>query len=103
MIEHLPAALRTLLTNALPGLFGGSTPVGLTIGGGALEVDPRDADAPGGGRRSDERTDTSPSAPADRGEPYARTGPPYPGPRRVWLVTGTGESFPVKASEIVWD
>jgi hypothetical protein len=80
MIGNLPAALRALLTGGLPGLFGGSSPVGLTIGGGVLEVDPRDADATAGEPRSDDRTDTLPFDPADPAGPYTLTRPPYPAP-----------------------
>lgn len=103
MIGHLPAALRTLLTGALPGLFGGPNPVGLTISGGVLEVDQRDADATAGEPRSDDLTDTLPFDPGDPAGPYTLSRPPYPGPRRVSLVTGAGDSVPVKASEVVWD
>jgi len=103
MIGHLPDALRTLLMGALPGLFGGPAQVGLTISGGVLELDQRDADATAGEPRPDDRTDTLPFDPGDPTGPYTLTQPPYPGPRRVSLVTGTGDSVPLKASEVVWD
>src|SRR5215210_3238551 len=103
MIGHLPTALRTLLTDALPGLFGGPNPVVLTVGGGVLALDPRDVDATAGEPRPEDRTDTLPFDPADPAGPYTLTQPPYPGPRRVSLVTGTGDSVPLRASEVVWD
>lgn len=105
MIGHLPEALQTLLTNSLAGLFGGpaESRINLVISSGVLEVDRRDADANASEPRSDDRTDTLPFDPASPAGPYTLAKPPYPGPRRVWLVMETDDRLPLKASEVVWD
>jgi len=102
MIGNLPEALRTLLTGSLPTLFGGpaSSTVNLTIGGGLLEIEQQDADATAGEPRPDDRKD---NLTFDSEGPYMLTQPPYPGPRRVWLVTGTGEHTPLRPEEVLWD
>lgn len=104
MIGNLDEALRTLLTQALPGLLGGaSPPVRLTITGGQFDVDPQSADAVASEPRLDDRTDQFPFDPANPAGPYTLTQPPYPGPRRIRLLTGEGDRIPLREDEVVWD
>lgn len=103
MTGGLPQALETLLTTSLPGLFGGGK-VGLTVGGGLLEIDQEEsADATASEPRPDDRVDDLGFDPDDPAGPYTLTQPPYPGPRRVWLVTGSGDRLPLRPGEVVWD
>jgi hypothetical protein len=104
MTGDLAEALTTLLTQALPGLLGGdSPPVRLSVTGGLFDVDPRSADAAASEPRPDDRTDEFPFDPASPGGPYTLTQPPYPGPRRVRLVTADGDRLPLREDEVVWD
>lgn len=104
MIGHLPTALQTLITDSLADLFGGPSPdaaAKLTISGGPLEIDQQQAaDATASEPRPDDRVDTLTFDPAG---PYTLTQPPYPGPRRVWLITGTGDRILLRSEEVIWD
>ena len=103
MTGGLPEALETLLTTSLPGLFGGGA-VGLSVGGGLLEIDQeQSADATASEPRPDDRVDDLGFDPEDPAGPYTLTQPPYPGPRRVWLVTGAADRLPLRSEEVVWD
>jgi hypothetical protein len=103
MTGGLPEALETLLTGSLPGLFDGEA-VGLTVGGGLLEIDQeQSADATASEPRPDDRVDDLEFDPQDPAGPYTLTQPPYPGPRRVWLVTGAADRLPLRSEEVVWD
>lgn len=104
MTGDLPEALKSLLTTSLPGLFGDTAnAVGLTVGGGLLEVDrQQSADATAGEPRQEDRVDTLGFDPASPAGPYRLGQPPYPGPRRVWLVAGEGR-FPLIPGEVTWD
>lgn len=106
MIGDLAEALEALLTGSLPGLFGdqASGLVSLSISGGSLEVDQRQsADATASEPRPEDRVDILAFDPATPAGPYTLTQPPYPGPRRVWLVTRTNERIPLVPSEVTWD
>lgn len=103
MTGGLPNALETLLTTSLPGLFGGGA-VGLSVVGGLLEIDQeQSADATASEPRPDDRVDDLGFDPEDPAGPYTLTQPPYPGPRRVWLVTGAADRLPLRSEEVVWD
>ncbi|HEX2742119.1 MAG TPA: hypothetical protein VHM69_16885 [Rubrobacter sp.] len=103
MTGGLPDALETLLTTSLPGLFDGET-VGLTVGAGLLEIDQeQSADATASEPRPDDRVDDLGFDPEDPAGPYTLTQPPYPGPRRVWLVTGAADRLTLRSEEVVWD
>jgi hypothetical protein len=104
MTGGLPQALETLLTANLPGLFDGEEAVGLTVGGGLLEIDQeQSADATASEPRPDDRVDDLEFEPGDPAGPYTLTQPPYPGPRRVWLITESDARIPLRPDEVVWD
>jgi hypothetical protein len=107
MIGDLPQALEALLASSLPNLFGGPEGDGaveLSSSGGPLEIDEREAaDAIAGEPRPDDRVDALAFDPADPSGPYTLTQPPYPGPRRLWLLTATGDRTPLRPEEAIWD
>ena len=104
MTGDLAEALRTLLTHALPGLLGGEAPpIRLAITNGVFDVDPQSAEAVAGEPRPDDRTDAFPFDSANPAGPYTLTQPPYPGPRRVRLMTGDGDRVPLREDEVVWN
>ena len=106
MIGGLPEALETLLSESLPALFDDESDdaVDLSVSGGLLEMDERqDADAAASEPRPEDRVDILAFDPDDPAGPYTLSQPPYPGPRRVWLVTETGGRALLRADEIVWD
>ena len=106
MTGGLPDALEALLTASLPGLFDeeNDEAVSLTVGGGLLEIDQeQSADATASEPRPDDRVDDLEFDPMDPAGPYTLTQLPYPGPRRVWLITGADDRLPLKPEEVVWD
>ena len=106
MTGGLPEALETLLTTSLPGLFGDENggAVGLTVGDGLLEIDQeQSADATASEPRPDDSMDDLGFDPEDPAGPYTLSQPPYPGPRRVWLVTDSDCRLPLRPEEVVWD
>jgi hypothetical protein len=104
MAGPIDATLRALLVDALPGLFGGATPaVQLAVTPQELVVDPLSADAAAGLPAPDDRLDRFPLRADSPNGPYTLTQPPYPGPRRVRLLTGAGEPVALRADEVAWD
>jgi hypothetical protein len=104
MTGNLDSALRTLLVEALPGLFGGaSPPVSVSATLETFDVDPESADATAGEPRPDDRLDELPFDANQPAGPYTLSQPPYPGARRVWLVSGESQRFALRDEEIAWD
>lgn len=116
MNGNLEGAIRTLLVEALPGLLGGTAPpVALLVesehfAAAANESEPQTSEP-----RPDDQIDQfalDPSAlvldPVDPAyDPaalpaFTLTRPPYPGPRRVRLLTEAGDRVPLQESEVQW-
>lgn len=104
MTGNLNEILETLVTNALPTLFGGANPaVSLSITSDLLEFNPESADALASEPRPDDRRDSFPFDSLNPVGPYTLTHPPYPGPRRVYLTTDIGDRISLKDNEVNWD
>ncbi|MBI1930570.1 hypothetical protein HYR99_40780, partial [Candidatus Poribacteria bacterium] len=105
MTGNLTESLKTLLTEALPGLFGGDSPppVQLILSGDAFEFDPESGDAAAGEPRPDDRVENLPFDPQHPAGPYTPTQPPYPGPRPVRLMTGSGDRIALRENEVIWN
>jgi len=104
MSSELDDALHALIVEALPGLCGGaSPPVRVSVASDVLELDPHAGDAAASEPRPDDQLDELPFDPAHPAGPYLLTKPPYPGPRRVRLVTGAGDRVPLRDRETAWD
>jgi hypothetical protein len=117
MIGNLDEAIRTLLTSALPALLGGTPPaIALTVQSEKFVIDPNSADALASEPRPDDQRDQFAFDPAgiifDPADPaydpetlpsFTLTKPPYPGPRRVRLLTSAGDRIPLGESEVLWD
>ncbi|MBN1478899.1 hypothetical protein JXA70_01360 [candidate division KSB1 bacterium] len=104
MTGNLDETLKTLITESLPGLFGGANPaVKLTMTSELLEFAPESADALASEPRPDDAVDTFSFDPDNPGGPYTLSKPPYPGPRRVRLTTDIGDRLPLREEEVLWD
>ncbi len=117
MTGNLDEAIKTLLAEALPGLLGGAPPpIALTVESEGFVVDPNTADALASEPRPDDHSDRFDFDPAgiifDPASPafdptalpvFLLTKPPYPGPRRVRLLTAAGDRIAVQESEVQWD
>ena len=101
MTGNLDQALRALIVDALPGLFGGELPpVQLEVVGQRFTVDPESADAAASEPRPDDRRDEFPYNPEAPAGPYTLTQPPYPGPRRVRLAADGGGHLTLREDEV---
>ena len=117
MTGNLDDAITTLLSTALPNLFGGATPaVALLIQTERFLADPHSAEGKASEPRADDQLDHFAFNPAgivfDPHDPsydrlrlptFTLTKPPYPGPRRVRLRTAAGDRIPVRDRELHWD
>ena len=104
MTGNLDEALKTLITEALPGLFSGASPeVQLTISGELSEIEKPSVDAFAGEPRPDDRADNFPFDPDNPEGPYLLTQPPYSGPRHVRLTTDSGDRISLQENEVIWN
>jgi hypothetical protein len=117
MTGNLDEAITTLLKDALPGLLDGAAPpVTLSVQSDTFATDPNAADAAASEARPDDFTEQFAFNPAgvvfDPQDPaydpaalprFTLSKPPYPGPRRVRLVTGAGDRIVLGEREVIWD
>ena len=122
MTGNLDAAIAALLRDALPGLLGGAQPpVTLAVQSDTFATDPNAGDAVAQGAqaseaRPDDFSDQFAFNPVgivfDPQDPaydpvalprFTLSKPPYPGPRRVRLVTGAGDRIALREREVIWD
>jgi len=104
MTGNLDLAIKALLVQALPALFGGAAPaVQAAVTGDLFEVDPHSADPVASEPRPDDRTDDLPFDPAQPQGPYLLTQEPDPGPRRVRLTSALGDRIALSDGEVAWD
>jgi hypothetical protein len=117
MTGNLDQAIQSLLTAALPDLFGGAAPpVTLAVLGEQFVVDPAATPGAPSEPRPDDQIDEfafdptglvfDPQAP--NYDPaalptFTLSKPPYPGPRRVRLTTASGDRIVLKPAEVLWD
>jgi hypothetical protein len=103
MTGNLDEAIRTLLETELPALFGGDPPpVTLLVNSVRFTVDQDSAEGAVSEARPDDRQDTFALDPENPPATFTLTQPPYPGPKRFWLTTDSGDRVTLKDSEIVW-
>jgi hypothetical protein len=104
MASELDVALKALLVDALPALFGGTSPkVRLTVVSDTVVLDPRSAEATASAPRPTDQLDSLSFDPAHPAGPYQLTRHPYPGPRHVRLRGGGGAVLTLELHEVVWD
>ena len=117
MTGNLDEAIVALLKDSLPGLLGGAQPpVTLAVQSDTFATDPNAGDTLASEPRADDFSDQFAFDPAgivfDPTDPaydpaalpsFTLTKPPYPGPRRVRLVTGAGDRIALGEREVIWD
>jgi hypothetical protein len=104
MLGKLDDALKTLLADSLPTLFGGGTPaVKMTVSSQQFDFDPRSLDAVPGEPRPDDRTDNLPFDAAHPEGPYLLSQVPDPDVRRLWLITAQNDLITLTKDEVLWD
>jgi hypothetical protein len=117
MIGNLEGAIKTLLAAALPALLGGATPaIALTVQSDKFEIDLNSSDAPASAPRPDDQVDQFAFDPTgiifDPADPafdpsalpkFTLSKPPYPGPKRVRLLTSEGDRIALRENEVIWD
>jgi hypothetical protein len=117
MTGNLDEAIAALLKDALPALLGGAQPpVTLSVQSETFATDPNAGDSLASEPRPDDFSDQFAFNPAgivfDPQDPaydpaalprFTLSKPPYPGPRRVRLVTGAGDRITLGEREVTWD
>lgn len=104
MTGKLDEVLSSLITTALPDLIGdGPDDVKLTVSIVRFEVNPESADALAGEPRAEDRTELFTFDSSKPEGPYTLSQSPYPGPRRIYLTTNTGDRVVMLKNEIFWD
>jgi len=103
-MSSLELALRDLLAGALPGLFGGDPPaVRISAASDLLTIDRDSLEATAGAPAVDDRRDRLPFDPERPEGPYTLSQPPYPGARRVRLLSPAGDRTSLRDDEVRWD
>jgi hypothetical protein len=103
MLLALQNAIDALLKSALPSLFTGSGAAAATFSADSWDFDRLSADPIAGEPGLEDAVDElffDAAAPAG---PYALTRPPYPGPKRVYLRSTSGELVALRNTEVVWN
>ncbi len=104
MIGSLDTAITNMLRAALPGLLGGVAPaVALSVSSAEFTLDPQSAESAISDARPDDRLDSFAFNPAAPPASFSLTQPPYPGPRRVRLVTSQGDRINLQSGEVIWN
>src|ERR1044071_8545889 len=104
MTGRLDEALRQLLLDTLPALFGGPTPpVQVSVAQDLFTFDAESAEAEAGEPRVDDQIDQFPFDPAAPEGPYTLTKPPLPGPRSIRLTSALGDRVPLLEEETLPD
>jgi hypothetical protein len=104
MTSNLSNALRTLITESLPNLFGGDSPpltLNFSRADSQFDRNPSIGSNAVSEPRGSDRLDSFPFTPDNPN--YRLTQSPYPGARRVSLVTADGDLLPLTDTEIIWD
>jgi hypothetical protein len=103
MLLALENAIVDLLQTALPALFTGAVAATATFPADAWDFDPLSADPVAGEPGPEDAVDELAFNPAAPAGPYTLTRPPYPGPKRVYLHSATGELVALGNTEVVWN
>ncbi|HWS87653.1 MAG TPA: hypothetical protein VN282_11855 [Pyrinomonadaceae bacterium] len=104
MYDRLNEAVKALLAEALPSLFGGDDPpVKIGTTDNRFKLDARSAEADASAPRPDDRADDLAFDPAKPEGPYQLATIPDPGPRRVYLTTELKDRIALRDDEVVWD
>ena len=103
MLLNLQTAIADLLKTALPALFTGAGALTVSFALDNWRFDTSSADPVAGEPGPEDAVDLllfNPAAPAG---PYQLTRRPYPGPRRVYLRSATGDLVALLPAELAWD
>jgi len=104
MYDRLNEAVKVLLAESLPSLFGGDDPavkVGTTDN--RFTLDASSAEAIASEPRPDDRADELAFDPDNPAGPYQLAVVPEPGPRRVRLTTKLKDRITLREDEVAWD
>ena len=103
MLLALQNAIDTLLKSALSSLFTGAGAAAATFSADAWDFDRLSADPIAGEPGPEDAVDELVFDPAAPAGPYVLTRPPYPGPKRVYLRSTSGELVALRHAEVVWN
>jgi hypothetical protein len=104
VITGIGEAIRALLREAAPGLFGGDAPaVAVAVAAGRWKVELPFAAGDAADPRPEDRVDRLAFDPAAPPAALQLTSHPFPGPRRVALTTEAGDRIPVRPEWVEWD
>jgi len=98
----LESAIDGLLKSELPSLFTGAGAATATFVNQTWDFDRLSADPVAGEPGPQDAVDDLPFDPGAPAGPYVLTRPPYPGARRVYLRSASGELVALGHSEVAW-